>query len=191
VSGEAKEIITVGLVAKDLALILFGALVGLGASEYTAWRRRREDQKKEAINIITEVVKYLLKINTLTNDFKDRMTFFAKRANDPQIAKEYREYCIKTHENLSELEVEELFREFQLDLVDNQNIRKKFRPLINAYNEYGDAFDKDFKIFKEKEAVYRKLYKDFMNLCLETCKANAPKCTLSAPDKKKGLAENG
>jgi hypothetical protein len=184
-SGEGKEVIIWAVLLKDIGLLVLGAIIGLGVSEYTAWRRRSEDKKKEAVNIVAEIVKYLLKINTMANDIKERMAHFREREGDPQVAREHREYMIKTKEKLPELEVEELFREFQLDLVGNQDIRKKFRPLIDAYGNYVASFDKDIKTFEEKESVYRELYKEFMDFCLVTCKANAPIRTLSAPAKKK------
>ena len=184
-SGESKEIIILTVLLKDIGLVVLGAIIGLGASEYTAWRRKREDQKKEAVNIIAEIVKYLLKINTMANDIKASMVHFREREGDPQVTREHREYMVKMKEKLPELEVEELFREFQLDLVDNQAIRKKFRPLIDAYGNYVASFDRDIKTFEEKESVYRELYKEFMNLCLDTCKANVPMRILSVPARKK------
>jgi hypothetical protein len=187
-SEEAKEVITVALIVKDVALVFLGALIGLGASEITAWRRRREDKKAKAIDTISDVVRFFLKINEMANDIKSRMTFFREREHDPQVAKEHREYMIKTRGKLPELSVEELFREFQLELVGNKNISKKFRALIDAYRNYVDSFDKSIETFKEKEAVYSELYKDFMNLCVEVSKINAPKRTLSALAKKKGLS---
>ena len=142
--------------------------------------------------MILDVVKYILKMNTMAHDITEIMRRFQlqkahtkNQEEASQVAKEHREVLLKIREKVPELAVEELFREVQLDLVGDQNIRKKFRPLINAFNEYFEAFNVDAKLHKEKEAVYRKLYKEFINLCVNTCKANAPIRALSAPGKKK------
>lgn len=205
-SGEAKDFFIFGVSVKDIVPVVIGAivggLIGFGSSLGTSWFNnrtlRKKEEKEKAIGIILDVVKYFLKMNAMADDIKEIMRRFQlqmKRTKDKeeasQVVKEHRGTLLKIREKIPELVAEESFREIQLVLVGDQDILKRFRPLINAFSEYYEADNKDAKIFGEKEAAYSKLYKEFMNLCVETCKALAPVRTPGAPDKKKGLAKNG
>jgi len=203
-SGEAKDFFIFGVSVKDIVPVVIGAIIGgiigFGASLGTSWinnrTQRKKEEKEKAINIIAEVVKYVLKMNELANDLKTRMAFFSKRMHIKRLKEEYIEYLFKIRGKTSDLSVEEEFHSFQLTRLKTQDIYKKFKILIGAYSDYVDSFPETPDIAVDetsnaKETKYRELYKDFMNLCVKISKIDAPIRTPPAPDKKKGLAKNG
>lgn len=184
-SEEVKEVIIYGVPIKDIVLLVLGAIIGLVASEITNWRRRREDKKEKAIDIIKEVVKFVQKADDIASDMKSysNLAFKGKLTGERK-----KQRLLLIEEKLDNLFPQWAFNEFQLHRLGNQNIMDKFKALMEAHTKYTDVLMPDkFKpgIEKYPEEEYLRLYTQFIKLCVEISAVVTSKRILSAPAKKK------
>lgn len=194
-SGEVKEPIIAGLAAKDLILIAFGTLIGailsFVATEISAWRRRKEDEKEKTNEIIADVVSFTFKAREMIDDLLLEKNIFLKtKDRDPEAKKRYIEFLAKRLEKISNLAVEEDSYTFQLRRVGNKELLKKFKDLLDVQTKHLNLFRGEVEgsienEVTEKKSEIQRLSKAFIDHCIEISKINAPKRTLSAPAKKK------
>jgi CHAT domain-containing protein len=201
-SGEAREVIIFGLsIDKDIVLLVLGAIIGFGASLGISWinnrSQRKKEEKEKAINIISDTVKFVAKIREEISEIKNMMNYYdelifkAHTVGEATKQEQKKDaYISKVIDEHTAFYAEEEFQMFQLDRLNNQNIWREFKKLMTAHGEFLRAIvEKEHS--EEEESKFEKLYKKFINYCVEISKINAPLRTPGAPDQKKGPAKNG
>jgi hypothetical protein len=189
VTGKAK--------VEELVLISFGALIGailsFFATEISAWRRQKKDEREKEIEIVSSVANFAFKAFQIIDDSIEKEIRFLKRKDrDPNAKNKHREYLEKLSEGLSTFAVEEDYHTFQLRRVGNLKILKKFKNLLDQFKYYDLLSAEDKKqidALEKKRAASRKLLEEFMSDCVEFCRIRTTKRTLSAPKKKKDPAK--
>jgi len=209
-SCEAKDFFIFGISVKDIVPVVIGAIVGgiigfgssFGISLINNRNQKEKEEKEKALNIIMDVVRFIVKTHRKANDIVINMNDFHNRMSTDKkwyektdavrAEKEKIEYLDKLEDKSGDFYEEYNIIGIQVKRLGDYNIYKKFDNLMKVYNKFYMAiFEAKISAVKKEHLQFEKLSNKFINLCIKISKIDAPIRTPRAPGKKKGLAENG